>query len=55
VIYEHGEPWWKDIDRQKLLIRPLELSRNPTGKAGELAKEMNSALRSISFTLQSDF
>jgi hypothetical protein len=28
VIYEHGEPWWNDIDRKKLLIRPSELSGN---------------------------
>jgi hypothetical protein len=30
VIYKHGEPWWYDIDRRKLLIHPLELSGNPT-------------------------
>jgi hypothetical protein len=30
VIYEHREPWWNDIDRVKLLIRPPELSGNPT-------------------------
>jgi hypothetical protein len=28
VIYEHGEPWWNNIDKGKLLIRPLELSGN---------------------------
>jgi hypothetical protein len=22
LIYEHGEPWWNDIDRGKLLICP---------------------------------
>jgi hypothetical protein len=29
-IYEHGEPWWNDIDRGKLLICPPELSGNPS-------------------------
>jgi hypothetical protein len=33
VIYEHGEPWWNDIGRVKL-IRSLELSGSPTSKAG---------------------
>jgi hypothetical protein len=28
VIYEHGEPWWIDIDRTELLIRPPELSQS---------------------------
>jgi hypothetical protein len=32
VIYEHGEPWWNDISRGKLLIRPQELSGNPTSR-----------------------
>jgi hypothetical protein len=26
VIYEHGEPWWNDINRENLLIRPPEHS-----------------------------
>jgi hypothetical protein len=30
VIYEHGEPWWNKMGRGKLLIRPPELSGNPT-------------------------
>jgi hypothetical protein len=30
VIYEHGEQWWNDIDRRKLLICIPELSGNPT-------------------------
>jgi hypothetical protein len=30
MIYEHGEPWWNDIDRRKPLIRPPELSHNLT-------------------------
>jgi hypothetical protein len=24
MIYEHGEQWWNDNDREKLLIRPPE-------------------------------
>jgi hypothetical protein len=30
VIYEHGEPWWNDIDMGKLLICLPGLSGNPT-------------------------
>jgi hypothetical protein len=30
VTYEHGELWWNDIRRGKLLIRPPELSGNST-------------------------
>jgi hypothetical protein len=26
VTYENGEPWWNDIGRGKLLIRPPQLS-----------------------------
>jgi hypothetical protein len=45
LIYEHGEPWWIDIDRGKLLIRPAELSANPNSSnlvanKEELAKEI---------------
>jgi hypothetical protein len=29
MIHEHGEPWWNDVGRGKLLIRPTELSANP--------------------------
>jgi hypothetical protein len=53
MIYEHEEPWWIDIDRGKLLIRPPELSGNSTSsnlvvKQEELAKEMmNLALKNI--------
>jgi hypothetical protein len=35
VIYEHKEPWWNAIDRGKLLIRPPELSGNPTRRVIE--------------------
>jgi hypothetical protein len=50
VIYEHGDPWWSDTERGKLLIRPPELSSNPTSshlaaKQEELTKKMmNSTL-----------
>jgi hypothetical protein len=51
VACEHGEPWWNDTDRAKLLIRPPEISGNPTSShltARVRAKEtMNLALRSI--------
>jgi hypothetical protein len=30
--YDHGEPWWNDIGRGKLRIRPAELSDNPSIK-----------------------
>jgi hypothetical protein len=30
VIYKHGEPWWNEVDRGQLMIRPPELSGNPT-------------------------
>jgi hypothetical protein len=30
VIYEHGESWWKDVDIEKSLIRPPDISGNPT-------------------------
>jgi hypothetical protein len=30
VIYEHGKPWWNDIDRGKLLIRPPEFCGSTT-------------------------
>jgi hypothetical protein len=30
MVYEHEEQWWNDIDRGKLLIRPPQLSGNPT-------------------------
>jgi hypothetical protein len=32
VRYEHGNPWWNDIDRGKALICPPELSGNPTSR-----------------------
>jgi hypothetical protein len=32
VINEHREPWWNDIDRGKLVIRPPQLSGNSTSR-----------------------
>jgi hypothetical protein len=32
IIYEHGEPWWNDINRVKLLIHQPEVSGNPTSR-----------------------
>jgi hypothetical protein len=29
-IYKYGEPWWRGIDREKLLTLPPELSDNLT-------------------------
>jgi hypothetical protein len=45
VTYEHGEPWWHDTGRGKLLICPPELSGNPTSnqlvaKQDEVVKEI---------------
>jgi hypothetical protein len=53
VIYEHGEPWWNDIDRGNLFNRSPEFSGNHisshiAAKQEEQAKKiMNLALRSI--------
>jgi hypothetical protein len=40
VIYELGEPWWNDMNRGKLLIRPPDLSGNLVAKQEEQAKEI---------------
>jgi hypothetical protein len=45
VIYEHGESWWNDINWEKLLIHPPELSGYPNSshlvlKQMKMAKEM---------------
>jgi hypothetical protein len=54
MIYEHGEPWWNNIDGGKL-IRPPELSGSATSshliaKQEELSKKMlNFTFQSISF------
>jgi hypothetical protein len=55
VIYEHGKPWWNDIDRRKtpdLSTRALEHSYEQShlvAKQEELVKEMmNVAILSIS-------
>jgi hypothetical protein len=58
VIYEHEGPWWNDIDKEKILIRPPEISGNTNNsflvaQQDELAKEItNFAFRSISFILR---
>jgi hypothetical protein len=49
VIYEHGNPWWDNIDREKVARSP-EPSGNPTNNhlvenQEELAKKMDLALR----------
>jgi hypothetical protein len=55
TVTTEWEPWWSDIYRGKLLIRPPELLGNPAGshittKQEELAKEMmHFALRNICF------
>jgi hypothetical protein len=56
-MYDHGEPWWNDIDQAKLLIRSTELwqfyQQNSTSsylvaKQVDLAREtMNLALQNI--------
>jgi hypothetical protein len=30
LFIPHGEPWWNDIDKEKLLICPPEIFGNPT-------------------------
>jgi hypothetical protein len=44
AINEHGELWWNDIDRGRLLICSPELSGNPNShlvaKQDELVKEI---------------
>jgi hypothetical protein len=58
VIHEHGETWWNDISRRKLLICPLELYGESTNsfivaRQEKLAKEMlNFVSQSISAILQ---
>jgi hypothetical protein len=42
----HGEPWWNDIDRGKLLIRPAELSGNLTSSL-LVAKQGNSRKKEV--------
>jgi hypothetical protein len=54
VMYEHGEPRWNDIDRERRLLILHESSLKPyqqthvVAKEEDLAKEMmNLAVRSI--------
>jgi hypothetical protein len=54
----HWEPWWNNIDKGKLLIRPRKLSGNSASshlvaKREEVVKKLrNFALQSISFLLR---
>jgi hypothetical protein len=59
VIYEHGETWWNDIDRGKILIRQPEFSGSPTSShlvanQEELGKGNGELVVSL-FILESDF
>jgi hypothetical protein len=60
-IYEHGEPWWNDVSKGKLLIHPPELSGNPTSShlivnQEELGEgDEFGLMEASSFILQSDF
>jgi hypothetical protein len=54
VIYGHGEPWWNDINKEKLLIRLPALSGNPISshliaKQEDLVKEMMNLVYEIYF------
>jgi hypothetical protein len=54
MIYEHGGPWWKDIDRTKVCICLSELSGSTTSchlvtKQEELAKEIMNFTYEVSF------
>jgi hypothetical protein len=61
VLYEHGETWLNNVDRIKLLIRPPELSGNPTSRviwqqAGGTGEEnVKFVLEVFLFKLASDF
>jgi hypothetical protein len=37
--YKHGEPWWNNANRGKLMIYPPELSGNPTNSHLVASKE----------------
>jgi hypothetical protein len=41
IIHKHGEPWWNDIGKGKLLIRPQELPGNPTSREAGGTREEN--------------
>jgi hypothetical protein len=38
VMYDHGELWWNDMNRGKLVIRLPELFGNSSSKAGGTGK-----------------
>jgi hypothetical protein len=50
VIYEHGEQWWNDMNRRKLLISQPDISANPAS-SNLLAKEKEMAKKTIHFAL----
>jgi hypothetical protein len=53
VIYEHGEPRWNDITREKLLIRPPKLSGNHTSRV-IIAKQVQLGEGNDEFGLTND-
>jgi hypothetical protein len=60
VIYEHGEPWWNDVNRgNSWLVHPSSLAILPaksSGRKQNWAKRiMNFALWSFFFIFASDF
>jgi hypothetical protein len=42
---EHGKPWWNDVDRGKLLIRPQEFCGSPT--SSHLVASRRNGLRKL--------
>jgi hypothetical protein len=60
MIYEHGEPWWNDTGRGKLLIRPPELSVRTTSTAIQQQSRRNLEVKNLAleiyfFILPRDF
>jgi hypothetical protein len=58
-LYNYGEPWWNNVDRVKLLIRPPErsLAILPAKLSNSKSKDLGEGidgfcLRNISFTLE---
>jgi hypothetical protein len=44
--HEHGKPWW-NIDRGRLLIRPPQLSNNPTRRVSFTSSPKEGVLRIV--------
>jgi hypothetical protein len=38
-MYEHGEPWWNDVDRGKLLAHQSSLAIQPAVLSGSKQEE----------------